>query len=180
MMQKPKAKKSKIVLQDHLRPGLRVLFVGINPGLRSAAVGHHFAGHSNRFWKLLYDSQLVDAPLTYRDDWRLPQWGLGLTNIITRKSSGINTLNCDEYRTGRISLESKLLRYRPRLVALLGITIYRILFPRQRSIHLGPTTDRLAGIPIFLLPNPSGRNAHYSYRTMLRVFRALREEAGSQ
>ena len=97
-------------LRDHLRPGLRIVFVGINPGLRSAAVGHHFAGHSNRFWKLLHESGLVDAPLTYREDWRLPEWGLGLTNIINRKSAGIDTLGPAEYRAGRAGLERKLLQ----------------------------------------------------------------------
>ncbi len=167
-------------LRDHLHPGLRILFVGINPGLRSAAVGHHFAGHANRFWKLLYDSGLIDAQLTYRDDWRLPEWGLGLTNIITRKSSGIDTLAPDEYHAGQAVLEAKLIRYQPRIVAFLGVTIVRMLFPRQASLDLGPTPMMLAGIPVFLLPNPSGRNAHYSYQTMLAAFQALRKEAGSQ
>jgi len=171
--------KNKTVLRDHLQPGLRILFVGINPGLRSAAVGHHFAGHSNRFWKLLYDSGLIDVPLTYQDDWRLPEWELGLTNIITRKSSGIDALGPAEYRTGLAALEAKLVRYRPRLVALLGVTIFRVLFPHQTSFDLGLTPTKLAGIPVFLLPNPSGRNAHYSYRTMLSAFQALHQEAGS-
>lgn len=166
-------------LRDHLRPGLRIVFVGINPGLRSAAVGHHFAGHSNRFWKLLHESGLVDAPLTYREDWRLPEWGLGLTNIINRKSAGIDTLGPAEYRAGRAGLERKLLRYRPRIVAFLGITIVRMLFAPQTPPGLGPTPLKLAGIPVFLLPNPSGRNAHYSYQTMLTAFRALRKEADS-
>lgn len=172
--------KGKSGLQDHLRSGLRILFVGINPGLRSAMVGHHFAGHSNRFWKLLYDSRLVDTPLTYRDDWLLPEWGLGLTNIITRKSSGIDTLDPDEYRAGQAVLETKLRRYQPRIVALLGITTFRKLFPCYGSLDLGPTRARLAGIPVFLLPNPSGRNAHFSYETMLGAFRVLKNQAGSQ
>ncbi len=170
-------------LSDYLRPGLHVLFVGINPGLRSAAVGHHFAGHSNRFWRLLFESRLVDEPLTYREDWRLPQWGLGLTNIISRTTAGIDALGQAEYRSGLVALQRKIRRYQPRTIALLGVTIFRVLFPQQggsSALAPGPTKARLAGVPVFLLPNPSGRNAHYSYQTMLTAFRRLREEAGSQ
>lgn len=170
-------------LSDYLQPGLHVLFVGINPGLRSAAVGHHFAGHSNRFWKLLFESRLVDEPLTYREDWRLPQWGLGLTNIISRTTAGIDALDQAEYRSGLVALERKIRRYQPRTIALLGVTIFRVLFPQQggsSALDPGPTKARLGGVPVFLLPNPSGRNAHYSYQTMLTAFRRLRKEAGSQ
>ena len=84
-------------LTDHIRPGVRILFVGINPSLRSAATGHHFAGYSNRFWRLLFESKLLSEPLTYQDDWRLPDWGLGLTNIIQRPSAGIDVLKPSEY-----------------------------------------------------------------------------------
>jgi double-stranded uracil-DNA glycosylase len=163
-------------LTDHIRPGVRILFVGINPGLRSAATGHHFAGHSNRFWKLLYESKLVSEPLTHQDDWRLPDWGLGLTNIIQRPSAGVSTLKPHEYTAGKKRLVATVKRYRPHAVALLGVTIYRTLFPEYRSgrISLGLQAKTLAGRPVFALPNPSGRNAHYSYRTMLKAFRALR------
>jgi double-stranded uracil-DNA glycosylase len=167
-------------LPDHLRPGLHVVFVGINPGLRSAAVGHHFAGHSNRFWKLLFESRMVNEPLTFREDWRLPEWRLGLTNIIGRPSAGIDDLDPAEYRVGASALERKLRRYKPRTVALLGVSIFRILFPdisASSRLALGPTPVRLAGIPVFLLPNPSGRNAHYSYHWMLEAFVLLRRQA---
>lgn len=164
-------------LLDRIRPGIRVLFVGINPGLRSAQVGHHFAGPSNRFWKLLYESQMVTEPLTYKEDLRLPEWGLGLTNIISRPSCGSDTLSAEEYRAGVAALARKIRRYRPSVVALLGITIYRTLFECKQvlpaRLDLGPTTSQIAGAPIFLLPNPSGRNAHYSYAEMLEEFRAL-------
>jgi len=166
-------------LRDHLQPGLRIIFVGINPGIRSAALGHHFAGHSNRFWKLLFHSRMVDEPLTFREDWRLPEWQLGLTNIIARPSVGIQDLDPEEYRVGVTRLERKLRRYQPRTVALLGVTIFRILFPQligsTRPV-LGPTQAQLAGIPVFLLPNPSGRNAHYSYAWMLDAFILLRKQ----
>ena len=170
-------------LSDYLTPGARILFVGINPGIRSAAVGHHFAGASNRFWKLLFESGLVDEPLTYEQDWRLPQWRLGMTNIIGRSSIGIDGLHPTEYQAGLSALERKVRRYRPRIIAFLGITIYRVLFPHlcgSKLLDLGPTKARLAGAPVFLLPNPSGRNAHYSYDTMLDAFRRLRKEAGAQ
>ena len=163
-------------LTDHIRPGVHILFVGINPGLRSAATGHHFAGHSNRFWKLLFESKLLSEPLTHQDDWRLPDWGLGLTNIIQRPSAGVGTLKPQEYTAGRKRLMAVVTRYRPRIVALLGVTIYRTLFSEHRTerISLGLQDQTLASRPVFVLPNPSGRNAHYSYRTMLKAFRALR------
>lgn len=166
-------------LRDCIQPGILVLFVGINPGLRSAETGHHFAGHSNRFWKLLHESELVDEALTHREDQRLPEWRLGLTNIIDRCSAGIDVLDPDEYRQGVATLKRKIRRYQPPILALLGVTIFRTLFSsNERSrdpIHLGPTSMQLAGARIFLLPNPSGRNAHYTYREMLTGFQSLRD-----
>ena len=111
---------SPALLPDYVQPGLRVLFVGINPGLRSAAVGHHFAGHSNRFWKLLSESQLLSEPLTYQEDHRLLEWGLGLTNIVQRPSAGIDVLTSQEYAAGRKRLLGIVARDRPQIVALLG------------------------------------------------------------
>ena len=177
-------KQSNVALPDYLQPGLRILFVGINPGLKSAAVGHHFAGPSNRFWKLLYESGLINIRLTYQEDYRLPEWGLGLTNIIGRESAGIDALDSAEYRAGLDVLEQKIIRYRPRTIALLGVTIFRMVFPSEGNsagpLALGLTNARLSGAPVFLLPNPSGRNAHYSYQVTLTAFRTLRKEASSQ
>jgi len=166
-------------LRDCIQPGVLVLFVGINPGLRSAQTGHHFAGYSNRFWRLLHESKLVSEPLTYQEDRRLPEWHLGLTNIIGRCTAGINVLDPVEYRQGVASLKRKISRYQPHIVALLGVTIFRMLFsPKEQlkdPLDLGMTTMQLAGARIFLLPNPSGRNAYYSYRQMLTVFQVLRD-----
>ena len=166
-------------LRDRIQPGVLVIFVGINPGLRSAETGHHFAGHSNRFWKLLHESKLVSKPLTYQEDWRLPEWHLGLTNIIGRCTAGIDVLDPVEYRQGVVSLKRKIKRYRPHIVALLGVTIFRMLFsPKEHSkgpLDLGVTAMELAGARIFLLPNPSGRNANYSYHQMLIAFQDLRD-----
>jgi double-stranded uracil-DNA glycosylase len=163
-------------LTNHIRPGVHILFVGINPGIRSAATGHHFAGHSNRFWRLLFESKLVPQPLSHQDDWRLPDWGLGLTNIIQRPSAGAYMLKPQEYIAGRKRLLAAVARYRPRIVALLGVTIYRTLFSGHRTerINLGLQDETLAGRPVFVLPNPSGRNAYYSYQTMLAAFQTLR------
>jgi double-stranded uracil-DNA glycosylase len=161
-------------LKDYIEPGVRILFVGINPGIRSTEKGHHFAGYSNRFWKLLYESRLVTEPLTYSHDWRLPEWQLGLTNIISRSSRGIDVLTRDEYRRGMARLTRKIRLYEPGLVALLGMTIFRIGFPDDECPGPGLTSVRLAGARVFLLPNPSGRNAHYSYARMLEAFRELR------
>lgn len=154
---------------------MRVLFVGINPGIRSALTGHHFAGFSNRFWKLLYDSRLVPEPITCEDDDRLPEWGYGITNIVSRATAGIDTLEREEYITGRARLRTKIARYRPAVVALVGVTVYRAMFPEQKgTVRLGRQADAIADATVFVLPNPSGRNANFSYAEMLASFRALR------
>jgi len=164
-------------LPDYIEPGLRVLFVGINPGLRSAQTGHHFAGYGNRFWKLLYDSKLVSERLTYVDDARLLEWNLGLTNIIRRPSVGIDSLTPREYAAGKRNLLATVKRYRPRVVVLLGVTIYRRLFPGKfiLPLRLGWQRERLAGARLYLLPNPSGRNAHFSYEQMRNAYTKLRK-----
>lgn len=163
------------LLTDRIKPGVRVLFVGINPGVRSALTGHHFAGFSNRFWKLLYESRLVPEPIGHTDDGRLPEWGYGITNIVSRPTPGIDSLTREEYRTGRAALRRKIHRHRPEVVATVGLTVFRALFPdRKGTVGLGLQPERIAGAAVFVLPNPSGRNANYSYGEMLQAFRALR------
>ena len=162
-------------LRDRIRPGLRVLFVGINPGIRSALTGHHFAGFSNRFWKLLYDSRLVPERIIYEDDGRLPEWGFGITNIVPRATPGMDTLRPDEYAAGRVRLRAKVRKYRPDIVALVGVTVYRAMFPEKNGpVTCGLQPETLCGARVFVLPNPSGRNANFSYAEMLAAFRALR------
>jgi TDG/mug DNA glycosylase family protein len=162
-------------LRDRIRPGVRVLFVGINPGVRSALTGHHFAGFSNRFWKLLHASGLVPEPLTYLDDDRLPEWGYGITNIVSRATRGIDELRPDEYKAGRLRLRRKVRRYRPLVVACVGLTVYRAVFPDHRgTVAMGLQRERLEGAVVFVLPNTSGRNAHYSFDRMLDAFTSLR------
>ena len=154
---------------------MRVLFVGINPGIRSSLTGHHFAGFSNRFWKLLFESGLVPKPIGFADDDRLPEWGYGITNIVPRPTPGIDTLRPEEYVAGRARLRAKVRRYRPAVVALVGLTVFRAVFPeRKGSVSPGLQEERLGESAVFVLPNPSGRNANYSYAEMLSAFRALR------
>jgi TDG/mug DNA glycosylase family protein len=162
-------------LRDRIRPGVRVLFVGINPGVRSALTGHHFAGFSNRFWKLLDESHLVPERLTYEHDDRLPEFGYGITNIVARPTASIATLRPDEYAAGRSKLRSKVRRFRPQVVAMVGLTVYRAMFPERKGpVALGVQPERVADAEVFVLPNPSGRNANYSYAEMLAAFEALR------
>jgi TDG/mug DNA glycosylase family protein len=162
-------------LTDRIRLGVRVLFVGINPGVRSALTGHHFAGYSNRFWKLLHESGLVPRPVTCEDDVRLPDWGYGMTNLVARPSPGIDELKPAEYAAARDALVGKILRYKPEVVALVGVTLHRALFPERREarIALGWQDEWLRGARVFVLPNPSGRNANFSYAEMLTAFKAL-------
>jgi TDG/mug DNA glycosylase family protein len=180
---------SRLRLKDRIKPGVRVLFVGINPGVRSAQTGHHFAGYSNRFWKLLSESRLVAEPLTYLDDARLPEFGFGITNLIARPSPGIDDLAPAEYVEGWTILEKKIRRYRPEVVALVGVTLYRAIEPllagevdrrtrammRARPVSPGPQPAVIHGARVFVLPNPSGRTPNFSHDEMLAAFVALRK-----
>lgn len=167
------------MLRDRIRPGVHILFVGINPGQRSEAIGHHFAGFSNRFWPLLYDSKLVSDRITAEDDDRLPEWGLGITNLVRRMTPGIDSLRPEEYVAGARLLRRKIRRFKPPIVALVGVSIYRSLFNVRSGTHvsLGLQEEQLEGSRVFVLPNPSGRNANFSYPEMLDAFRALRRAA---
>ena len=163
------------MLRDCVRPPVRVLLVGINPGIRSAAIGHHFAGSSNRFWKLLFDARLVPEQIGPEDDGRLPEWGLGVTNLIPRCTPGIDTLRRQEYVDGERVLRRKVRRLKPPIVAFVGVTLFRAVFrvPAGAHIRCGLQRERFEGARVFVLPNPSGRNANFSYAEMLAAFRAL-------
>ena len=157
---------------------MRVLLVGINPGVRSSQVGHHFAGPSNRFWKLLYESRLVPEPIGFADDDRLPDWGFGITNLIPRPTPGIDTLRPEEYIAGAQARRRKIRRVKPEVVAFVGVTLFRSVFGRRagQPVALGVQDERLEGARVFVLPNPSGRNANFSYAEMLTAFKRLRSE----
>jgi TDG/mug DNA glycosylase family protein len=168
-------------LRDRVRPPVRVLFVGINPGIRSATLGHHFAGYSNRFWRLLHESGLVTEPIGCVDDGRLPEWGFGITNLIPRPTPGIDTLRAEEYVAGARTLRRKIRRWKPEVVAFIGLTLFRSVFARHPgdAVVPGPQDETLEGARVFVLPNPSGRNAHFSYAEMLAAFRSLRRSLSS-
>jgi len=165
-------------LTDRIEPGVRVILVGINPGVLSATSGHHFAGPTNRFWGLLYESGIVPEPITHEDDVRLPQWGIGMTNLVARPSPGIEALKPQEYVDGWTILEQKIARFRPSIVAFVGVTMYRALWrvlghAKSPEVKPGFQHAKVHGARIFVLPNPSGRNAHFSYDEMLAAFRML-------
>ena len=169
-------------LRDRIEPGVKILFVGINPGVRSAQTGHHFAGYSNRFWKLLYESRLVPEPVTFEDDDRLPEWGYGITNIVARATPGMNDLRGEEYQRGARVLLQKIKTFHPAIVALVGVTVYRALLlslgDRQAMKHAITLGPQKPSVPFpteaFVLPNPSGRNANFTYAEMLAAFKSLR------
>ena len=164
-------------LEDRIGPGIMVLFVGINPGVRSATIGHHFAGFSNRFWKLLFEARLVPELLRAEDDQRLVEFHYGITNLVPRPTPGIDTLRPAEYVDGLESLKQKVRRWKPPVVAFVGVTLFRSIFgvPAGKPITLGlQRRDRFEGARVFVLPNPSGRNANFSYAEMLQAFVRLK------
>jgi len=155
------------------------MLIGINPGVMSAVTGHHFAGPTNRFWRLLYESGLVPEPVTHEDDVRLPEWGIGMTNLIARPSPGIDVLKPAEYLEGWRVLERKIAKFRPEIVAFVGVTMYRALWKvlghtDAPAIKPGFQRATVHGARLFVLPNPSGRNANFTYEEMLEAFRSLR------
>jgi TDG/mug DNA glycosylase family protein len=171
-------------LSDRIAAGVRVLFVGINPGVRSAITGHHFAGPSNRFWKLLHESRLVPERIGFEEDGRLPEWGYGITNLVPRPSPGIDDLRPSDYVAGWKVLERKVEVHRPQVLALVGVTLFRAILPIVRPeprprrpgpvLRLGAQAVTVHGARVFVLPNPSGRNANFTYAEMLAAFRGLK------
>jgi TDG/mug DNA glycosylase family protein len=158
---------------DVLARDLAVVFVGINPGLWSGAVGHHFARPGNRFWKALHRSGFTDRQLRPEDEAELLGRGLGITNLAARTTATAGELTNDELRNGTRELDRRLAPLRPRFVAVLGIGAYRTAFQRPRAA-LGPQDDRLGASRLWVLPNPSGLNAHYQLDALVERFRELR------
>jgi double-stranded uracil-DNA glycosylase len=160
-------------IPDVLADQLSVVFVGINPGLYSGAVGHHFARPGNRFWKALHASGFIDHEWSPFDDQDLPTLGLGITNLVDRTTASAAELTAEELRTGRGALEAKIARFRPDVVAILGITAYRTGFDHTKA-ELGPQDDALVRSAVWVLPNPSGLNAHHQLDDLIRRFADLR------
>jgi double-stranded uracil-DNA glycosylase len=164
-------------IPDVIAPGLKVLFCGINPGLLSAAVGHHFARPGNRFWPALYQSGITPRLLAPVEDRSLLDWGYGVTNVVARSSATADELTPDEFIAGGKILEEKILQYRPRILAVLGVGAYRTAFARRLAIT-GKQTEQIGDTILWVLPNPSGLNAHYRLEDFVTIFRKLKTEAG--
>jgi TDG/mug DNA glycosylase family protein len=161
-------------LSDVIGPGLGVLFCGINPGLYSAAVGHNFARPGNRFWKALHLSGFTSRLFSADEDASLLSLGLGITNLCPRTTARAEELTAAELVRGARGVERKAARYSPAVVAVLGVAAYRLAFGRPGA-RVGPQEDRLGGSRVWVLPNPSGLNAHYQIADLAREFSALRE-----
>nr|WP_232521541.1 G/U mismatch-specific DNA glycosylase [Micromonospora phaseoli] len=162
------------LLPDVITAGLDVLFVGINPGLWSAATGWHFARPGNRFWPALYRGGFTPRLLHPSEQDTLPGLGLGITNLVARASARADELTAAELVDGARTLTSKVARYRPRWVAVVGVTAYRVGFSRPKAAF-GPQPEQLAGARLWVLPNPSGLNAHFTPQTLGTAFAELRE-----
>lgn len=157
---------------DVIAPGLHVLFCGINPGLYSGATGHHFARPGNRFWPTLYQAGFTPRLLDPSEERELLTLGYGITNLVPRATATADELSAEELLAGQRRLKSKVKRYQPQVVAVLGISAYRTAFSKK-IVTLGQQPERLANSIVWVLPNPSGLNAHYQMADLAKHFRAL-------
>ena len=160
-------------ITDVLAPGLDVVFCGINPSLYSGAVGHHFARPGNRFWPALHGAGFTDRLLSPFEDATLPDHGLGVTNLVRRSTASAAEVSKEELRAGAAALARKVRRYRPRVVAVLGVSAYRAGWDRPIAT-VGRQDETLEDATLWVLPNPSGLNAHYQLPELIRVFGELR------
>jgi TDG/mug DNA glycosylase family protein len=166
-------------IPDVAAPGLRVLFAGNIPGLYSAATGYHFARPGNRFWPTLYAAGFTDRVLRPEEQWQLLPLGLGITNVVDRATARADELTPAEIRAGGRALTAKVERLAPRWIAIVGITVYRTAFDRPGAAT-GRQEQTLGGAGLWVLPNPSGLNAHYAAPRLADAFRELREAADSR
>lgn len=163
-------------LPDYLRPGLDVVFVGFNPGDRSSRIGHYYAGRGNQFWNFLYESGLIPSWLTPEEDWRVLDFGIGLTDIVKRWSRSSSDLAAGHYRCGAAVLKEKLQRVAPRVVAFNGKGAYEGF--TGRPSRLGLATRHIAGARVFVLPSTSGRNGSLTRSAKLEYFKRLAQWVG--
>jgi double-stranded uracil-DNA glycosylase len=163
-------------LPDVIAPNLRVLFVGINPGLYTAAIGHHFGRPGNRFWPVLHRSGFTPRLLSPFEERELLPLGVGITNFVARATAAAAELAPEELRAGSLELQRKVAGCRPSIVASVGVQAYRTGFARPKA-GIGPQPEMLAGARLWVLPNPSGLQAHYQLPELVRLFAELREAA---
>jgi TDG/mug DNA glycosylase family protein len=162
------------VIPDVIAPDLDVLFCGINPGLWSAATSLHFARPGNRFWPALHASGFTPELLTADRQGELLALGLGISNVVARATARADELSAEELRAGGLTLADKAARFRPRWIAVVGITAYRTAFER-RAAQIGPQQERIAESRVWVLPNPSGLNAHWNADSLAGEFARLLE-----
>ncbi len=158
---------------DVIAPGLKVLFCGINPGLYSGWAGHHFARPGNRFWPALFASGFTDRLFLPQEEEELLRFGYGITNLVDRSTLGSDELSREELVAGGKAFERKVKRYRPRAVTVLGVVAYRSAFDRPAAT-VGEQPERIGDALVWVLPNPSGLNAHFTPKTLAKVFRQFR------
>jgi TDG/mug DNA glycosylase family protein len=160
-------------IPDVIAPGLHVLFVGINPGLYSGATGRHFARPGNRFWPTIHRAGFTPRQLAPDEPDALLELGLGITNIVNRTTATAAELSRDELRAGGGHLRELVAQYRPEVVAVLGVTAYRTAFERPNAT-VGRQDERIGDAELWVLPNPSGLNAHYQLPERVRLFEQFR------
>ena len=160
-------------MPDVIGPGLRVLFVGINPSLYSGATGHHFARPGNRFWRVLHAAGFTDRVVSPYDERILLARRIGITNLVNRATASADELDADELRRGARRIVAKVRRHRPNSIAFVGMGAFRVAFGRPRAAG-GRQDEDLAGAEVWVLPNPSGRTAGYQMPALTRAFRELR------
>jgi TDG/mug DNA glycosylase family protein len=163
-------------LPDLLRDDLKVLFCGLNPGLRAAAAGRHFEGRSNRFWPVLHQAGFTPTLFTPQDDERLLDFGYGLTTVVARATAGVDALSRDEFLAAGRDLEAKIQRRRPRFVAFLGKAAYAAL-AENCEIAWGRQSASFGGAAVWVLPNPSGRNRSFALADLVEAYRELHAAA---
>lgn len=160
-------------MPDVIAADLRVLFCGINPGLYTAAVGHHFARPGNRFWPALFAAGFTDRLMSPFDERELLSQGYGVTNVVRRATATADQLTRDELRAGGKRLAAKIRRYRPAFLAVLGLGAFRAAWDAPKAL-IGPQEQQIGETIIWVLPNPSGLNAHYQANDLARVFSELK------
>ncbi|MGC5015646.1 G/U mismatch-specific DNA glycosylase [Streptosporangium sp. DT93] len=161
-------------MDDVLGPRLDVLFCGINPGLYSAATGHHFARPGNRFWPALHRSGFTPRLLSPAEQDLLPSYGLGITNVVRRATAQAAELSAEEFREGGERLAALVAEVGPRVLAVAGVTAYRQAFGVPKAV-IGPQPSRIGGAAVWVLPNPSGLNAHWTLDGIAGEMRRIRD-----
>lgn len=159
---------------DVIKPGLEILFCGINPGLYTAAVGHHFARPGNRFWPAIYAAGFTPRLLSPFEERQLLEYGYGITNVVPRASTAADELTREELVAGGKELQAKVLHYHPRCLAVLGVGAYRWAFDRPKA-NLGQQPEMIGETIVWVLPNPSGLNAHYGLDELASLLREMRQ-----